>query len=227
MVRTHAMKQTRPYVTIAAILAVAVFSAACSGSEGSGEALADIRSRSETSSYERIYDSIPDLVELIVERHDSDKELGTVITGTISSVEKGAGFRWELTEDGNEEKRIELPYGDPEAMINTVHATIKVEELLAPHSDRRDTEFIFGLAFSPRVPFEAAVGDLKGLGDVVVFLDSSPVFDYRPGLYGVVENGQLIGVAQKDGSVDFPLAEDELTGSDVTIDLLKSSSHNN
>lgn len=216
---------TKPIFT-AFFLSALISVSACASDAGSGEALEDLRSRSETSTYERPYDSVGELIDLIVARHEDGPELGTVVRGTISAVEPGAGFRWDLSENGDNEVRVQLPYGDAEAMINTVHATIKVEEFLAPHSDLRDTEFQFGLAFSPRVPLEAAVADLTNLGEVVVFMDSSPVFDYQPGLHGVMENGQLIGIVN-NGNVEFPIADgDELDLGSVTVEMLKAHSHN-
>lgn len=208
---------------IVAPVALMSLTLACGSSAGPGDAIADIRSRSENSSVERPWDSVSGLVDFITEQHEAGTEYGIVVSGTISSVEKGAGFAWEITADG--ERRIQLPYGDEEAMINTVHLTIVVDELLAPPREKRETAFTVGLAFDPEIPFEAVVADMTGLGEVVVFMEGSPVFDYQPGLFGIIGDGQMIGDVKSDGRVVFPMLGDgELPDSNaVTLETLTAT----
>ncbi len=125
-----------------------------------------------------------------------------------------------------EEKRVELPFNDDTALVSTVHATFEVGELLAGTLDSPTATV--GIAFDAPVSVEAVREGLLGLGDVVLFLQGSPVFDYESGVWAVVEDGGLIGVVDRAGAVSFPFLEPDVVGSldgtDLTLSDIRAAS---
>ena len=47
------------------------------------------------------------------------------------------------------------------------------------------------------------------------------MFDYRPGIYGIMEDGQLMGVVENNGDVSFPFLADatQLIGNDGSMSI--------
>ena len=137
-----------------------------------GAALEHISQRSDNDSRVRTYDSVAELAERITARHDDGGYDERIVEGTVTSVERGASFRWEITDDG--ERRIELRYGDPTAMVDTVHLGVEVNEQLAPHASTQRIDLTVGVAFDAGFSFAQIEADYLALDDVVMFLEASP-----------------------------------------------------
>ena len=61
-----------------------------------------------------------------------------------------------------------------------------------------------GLAFGPDIDPAAVEDDLRRLGRTVLFLDESPVFAYKPQLYGTVADGTLLATVADDDTLALP-----------------------
>lgn len=155
-----------------------------------------------------IPDGVDSFASLIQDPHGAD----AVVVGTVVEVDIGKGFRWELDSEG-EEVRIEEPFNGPDAWVSTVHVTLAVQEVIYAASGQPGLDSLstvtFGLSFNSPVEDEAFVEELTDLGELVVFLHESPVYDYQPGLWGVMMDGRLLGVVDEEGSISFPAYETE------------------
>ena len=107
---------------------------------------------------------------------------------------------------------IELPYGDDEAVVESVHLTFAIEDELAPHPGDGGGEITIGLIFDPGFDLDRIEKDYLGLGRAVVVLEQSPVFAYKPGVYGILDDGLMVGRIDEADRVDLFLIEGEREG---------------
>jgi hypothetical protein len=131
-----------------------------------------------------------------------------VAVGRFESVKEGRGFSWSLTADG-EEVRHEHPYGSKDAWVHTIHITFRVGEVVASRAtafgvDAGDV-LIVGLALDDTVDMARSAEELSALGEVVVFLVRSPVFDYSSDMWAILEDGAFLGQVTADGTIEFPV----------------------
>ena len=201
----------------AAAVAISLLFAACGGSGSPGVAFDTLKLQAEGTSFDRNYGSPAELSEVIRSNHESRGGTEMVLRGRIVDVERGISFAWEM--DETSVRRVDLPYGDERAETNTVHLTVEATEILSPHAEERSSVRTVGLLFDPAVSFEDIEKDFKGLGELVLFLETSGAFDYQPGTYSVMENSLLFGVLDDNGTIDFPLLdkEDPLRASKASI----------
>ena len=127
------------------------------------------------------------------------------VAGPVVRVEEGVGLNWTVDEETNTEYRHVLPFNDPSATVNTVHVTVKADRVItdglvpAPHE-----EVTFGLSFPGRFKLESLREELLAEPALAVLLYEPSPFDYEPGLWGVLEDGGLVGTVDADGLVTFP-----------------------
>lgn len=170
---------------------------------GDGEAFDHIAHRTDSSSRVRPYSSIIELRDLVIERKESGVGNELIVVGEITAVNKGASFSWDADDEGNE-VTTQLPFGDDRAMGHTIHLTVDVSEVIAPQIEERLGEITVGLVVDSGIGFDSVNNDYSDLGTVVLFLRQSAVFDYEPGIYGIFEDGALMGVLKDDGTLRFP-----------------------
>jgi hypothetical protein len=169
------------------------------GGRDAGGISQQLRDRDDGGSRDRPYRSVAEAMRFA----------DSVVVGSFTEVTPGRGFSWTLTETG-EEQRHEHEYGADEAWINTVHATLAVDDVLAPArgSEVRPGSVVsVGIALDDPVSASDATSELAGLGEVVVYLVRSPVFDYQSGLYAILEDGAFLATVNPEGALCYLFLE--------------------
>lgn len=165
-------------------IVAAIASTAACGSSGSAapdsDAFEVLSARGDTASY-AVERTLPELL--------ADPGSGLIVVeGTVTAVDEGVGMTW--TFDDDTELRHLTAFDDDEALVRSVHLTMAVDRLLAGTADDA-AEVRFGLAIHRVDDHATLAAGLTG-GRYVVFLIESPVYDYEPGLYGVMIDGGLL-----------------------------------
>lgn len=173
------------------------------------------------------YTSVIEAMPNVLYQVDGREELrisDAYVVGTIIDVQEGRSFRWN--ENSNSSERIEVPFNGEDAQVSTIHLIIRVDRsIIAPgQPDIADSSVTLGLALNAPVAIDAAREDLLKGGPVVVLLvRSSPVFDYDPTLWAILDDGEFLGNVPHDGSVSFPiLVERGLVPDGLTIEQLEN-----
>ena len=190
----------------------------------SGAALDHQVLRSSGDAIERPWSNVNELSSFIAENHERDGFGGLQsVSGRFTSVEPGIGMRWEEAADSD--RMIVLKYGDPDAVVESVHFTFEISDRLAPHTARAQSEVTVGVTFDAGFDFDQIEKDYLGLGEVVLFLEQSPVFAYQPGVYGILDNGLMVGVVDDSGGVEFPLVSERVgfVPENLTVEDLERS----
>lgn len=127
------------------------------------------------------------------------------VVGPVESVDAGVGLLWEFDEDGENERRIAVEFGDDRAVVNTVHVTVRPTRVITDGLiEEPDGPVTFGLAFSDPIDLEEISAELRSYEAIAALLYEPSPFDYVPGLWGVLEDGAMVGVVSNDGlTVDF------------------------
>lgn len=128
--------------------------------------------------------------------------------GTITSVEDGVGMMWTLDEEGENEQRTILPFGDVSSIVGSAHLAVEVDRVLAAPDDSAvaDATVQFGITVDDADDVDALRSGLVDQ-DVVVFLRRTPVFDYEDGLFGVMLDGGLLCRRGETQPLDCPALE--------------------
>ena len=152
-----------------------------------------------TPVYESVAEAMPNRT-FIIDDGPQHAIADLFVAGPVLRVTEGVGLNWTFDERENTEQRIVLPFGDPEAIINTVHVTVRADSrvtdgLVADPGD----EVTFGLAFSGLFSLMAMREELVDHPGVAVLLYEPSPFDYAEGLWGVLEDGGLLGVVNDKG----------------------------
>ena len=142
------------------------------------------------------------------------------VVGGMVNVEPGRSFGWTLGEHhepegpraDESEIRHELDFNGVGAQVSTVHVTIVIDRAIVDPNKASDlaeriepgSQLTFALALSAPVDVDAVRADLEPVGTLAVLLyEGSPVFDYDPTLFAVLEDGAFLGHIL-DGTVYFP-----------------------
>lgn len=140
------------------------------------------------------------------------------VIGRVVSVEEGRSFRW--TETGDEETRHEVEFNAPDAQVSTIHVTVSIERSIVDSNQPKTVHTslapgrtaTFALALSAPVRLGAAEAELRASSQLGALLyRPSPVFDYAPELWAVLEDGAFLGQV-RDGVVEFPALDGHDTG---------------
>lgn len=134
-----------------------------------------------------------------------------VVEGTITSVEDGVGMMWTLDDQGENEQRTILPFGDNSSMVESAHLVVDIDSVLAAPEDNAitDGQVRFGIT----VDDAGDVAALRsGLVDqsVVLFLRRNAVFDYEEDLFGVVLDGAMLCRRDESQPLECPALESGL-----------------
>lgn len=172
--------------------------------------------------YTSVVEAMPSVLYL-VDGREGLRMSDAYVVGTVIDVQEGRSFNW--TEGTDSSERIEVPFNSADAKISTVHLVIKVDRsIVAPGQPEIDhTTVTVGLALNAPVAVDAAREDLSTGGRVAVLLvRSSPVFDYDPALWAILDDGEFLGQVSVEGAVSFPaLAKRGLVPDGLTIEQLE------
>lgn len=214
-----AIRVTAIGVLILALSGAAVFAISRLTGSGGSEILDELARARDVVTRERVFDSPVEALPSVVHVDAQGRSVtasDVVVVGTFEEVNEGRGFSWDI-DDLGEEIRLEHPYGDEQAWINTIHVTLRVEEVIDAAADQqvRPGELLtIGIALDHPVSLSAATNEMKGLGKVVVYLVRSAVYDYDPTVWAILEDGGFIGTVDQDGNISFQLlsADEGISG---------------
>lgn len=209
-------------------VAAALLVSLCACSTGGG-AFDSIRDDQGTADRERVYGSWEDLLGQGRTNADMGDAVDLIVGGDVVEVRSGRSYTWELDENGENERRIELPFDDTQAMIDTFHLAVEVTAVIAASDNRHSVgdRVQVGIALDPDVTLEDVKADFGDLEGAVFFLQDSPVFDYEDSVYGIVEDGALVAIPDEDGDLVFTLLEDHdavQPPKGITLDSLRRMS---
>lgn len=172
------------------------------------------------SSDGRVYDSLLGAMPQVQYSVDGGPPVSLAdgyVVGRVDRVEAGRSFRWPgIDSEGETETTFVLDFNADDAQISTVHVTMMIERsIVAPDLPQsrasaldagNEVTFVLGLD-SPADP-SAIEAELKEAGTLAVLLNDSFVLDYDPSLWGVLEDGAVLGTVDGD-FVQFPAAKGE------------------
>lgn len=121
------------------------------------------------------------------------------VHGRIVDVVEGVGHRF-----GAYWRNRPVGFHNPRAASVTTHLLVQVLDPLGSTGLAAGDRITVGLALNKAADLALVRPALLQTESVVLFLDPhSVVFDYAPGLYGIVENGTLLAEV-RDGGLDLP-----------------------
>lgn len=139
------------------------------------------------------------------------------VVGPFVSAEPGPSFRW--TEDNETgETRHELDFNAEDAMTSHVHLTLQIKRSIIdpnqPESVQRELAagktVTLGLALDAPAEITEIRDRFKGQSLVALLYKPSPVFDYDPSLWAILEDGAFLGHTSSNGrDVTFPALESD------------------
>lgn len=215
----------RTWAVTLAVLAIVVAACGTNSADRSVVELIADRTHALTRApvpYTSVVEAMPSVLYLV----DGREELrvsDAYVVGTVIDVQEGRSFNWAEGTDSSE--RIEVPFNSADAKVSTVHLVIEVDRsIVAPGQPEIDhTTITVGLALNAPVAVDAVREDLSTGGRVAVLLVRfSPVFDYDPALWAILDDGEFLGLVSAEGAVSFPaLAERGLVPDGLTIEQLE------
>jgi hypothetical protein len=132
------------------------------------------------------------------------------IVGDIVDVKMGRSFFW--TESADEETRTEVDFNADGAQVSTLHVSIAVTRSIVDPNQRDELDpmvapgsvVTLALALTSPVDVDKAAEELgKGSTVAALLYRSSPVFDYDPTLWAVLNKGAYFGSVGPDDIVTF------------------------
>ena len=127
-----------------------------------------------------------------------------VVVGHVIGVTPGRARYWP--EDDEAGPGIEVPFDDPRAMSRTLHADVAVTEVVAGRIAEGTLVVGFAIGTSSEA-LDVMTAGLPALGDLVLFLRRSGVFDYDPAVWGVAEDGAMLAEVEEGGRLSMPAVE--------------------
>jgi len=219
----------------AAAGAVVLVAAGCGGGGDTPSASTDsiveqLRGRASAVDRVRPYASVVEAMPQVTFVVDGDREFtisDLYVTGRIVDVSPGAGFSWTTDDVTDAEVRNQFEFNASEAWVSTLRVTVEVARSIAgPGVSPNPDQIVFGLSLQSPVDIESARLDLMGMGQVALLLvQDTPVYDYDPSLWAVVEDGAFLGSVTTDGSIGFPLltaGNGGLVPQGLTVDQLEA-----
>lgn len=118
----------------------------------------------------------------------------TVVAGRITDVTPGYGF---VVDDYDNATGTPTKFDHPDALWRTAHLTVAVDRQLGAGDAVGDT-VVVGYTVGVQEDFEVVKQGFLALGDVVLPLEKSPVFDYNAEIYGIAADGDLLTTVNGD-----------------------------
>ena len=210
--------------SVSVLLAVGLIAPGCSSPTSEVSLVEALRSRHQVADAAAPYRDVAELLGNTTYRIGSLSPVArteAVVRGRVTDVGEGRAFEAE-GEDSPGGTRIQ--FDDPQAQWRTFHAVVEVAEVIS--GSAADTITV-GLALGPDLEVETVRRDLVGLGELVLFLDRSPVFAYDVGVHGTVGDGAFLATLDSQGRMGLPVLTVEesaqLLAGVETIDDLRAA----
>lgn len=191
--------------TLTALAAVVTLIAGCGGTgPGAIEALA---ARQQSGTGSSVFRDVSELtVNHLYQVGDKTPAPVTtaVIRGRIAEVAQGRAF---AVPGGDAPDGTLTDFDDGDAQWRTFHLTVNVAEAIS--GDVPGAAVVVGLAFGPAAELDTVRKDLLAMGEMVFFLERSPVFGYDPTVYGIVGDGSLLATVSETGQLALPVLDSE------------------
>lgn len=185
---------------------------ALAGCSDSGELFESLADRGEGTSRTRLYDSWQTLLTTASCGDVGEDGIDLAVEAKVLDINEGVGLRWTFDENGENSRKTLTAFDDASAEVRTVHFSLFVDRFIGGNEKvSPGDELQIGLAVSPNVSIDEARRGLENASPAIFFLETSPVFDYEPGLFSISEDGLLVAVPDDDGQLTFP----SLTAEDV------------
>lgn len=127
-----------------------------------------------------------------------------VVVGRVVGVQRGAGFH--VPGDDAPSGTL-IDYDDPRVEWRTVHVEVAVSRIVSGAAADRVT---VGFSFDPDLGFERLAGSFRGMGELLLFRSAdSPVYDYDPSVYAVVDDGTMLAYVDPEGRLGLPALRPE------------------
>jgi hypothetical protein len=186
--------------TAAAIAALTLVG--CGAKAEGPHAMDALRQRHEQGSTLTTFRDVAELVDTTTFRTGTKAAApvtDAVVRGTVTDVTPGRAFtvKGEDAPDGTL-----TSFDDGDAQWRTFHLTVNVAETLS--GSTAGNPIVVGVAFGPDATLERVRSDMKALGEVVLFLNHSPVFAYDKSVYGTVGDGAFIAPVDGSGVLTLP-----------------------
>lgn len=200
---------SRVGVMVVGVMVVAVITAATvalSGCGGQGDdesgAMAALRARHELGATAKTFRDVAELLmntKFATGEATAEPVTDAVVRGTVVDVAPGRAF----TVEGPDAPDGTLTdFDDASASWRTFHLTVNVVETLSGSTS--GNLITVGVAFGPDTSLERVRADMEALGEVVLFLNHTPVFNYDKSVYGTVGDGAYIAPIDSAGTLTLP-----------------------
>jgi len=137
-----------------------------------------------------------------------------VVVGRVTDVRPGRAF---TVPGGDAPGGTLTDFDDRDAQWRTFHLTVDITETISG-AVKADPPTV-GLAFGPSTQLETVRKDLTAMGEMVFFLNRTPVFGYDDTVYGTVADGALLAPVDSSGRLSLPALS-----ADESRDLLRQGS---
>jgi hypothetical protein len=188
---------------IATLLVTAGLAAAACGGTSESLETRDFADKRAQSLYTSFAEAMP-TVSYVIDGSAPVTASDLYVRGAVTDVVAGSSFLWQVDVNGENEERVELKFNEEGAMISTVHLTIRPDVVITAGRNEQPTEVVVGLALEAPADPVAVAEEFKRYGNVALVLHKSPVFDYEPSAWTILEDGALLATVGDDGVLRFP-----------------------
>lgn len=174
--------------------------------------------------YRSIAEAMPN-VRYLVDGRREVRIADLYVVGTVADVEAGKAFRYQPV--GGEDESTAVSYNSKEAQVGTIHLVVDVQRSITDGKTPEPSGQVrIGLALDSPIDVEAARREFEGYGTLAFLLyRPSPVLDYGPDLWAVLEDGSFFAVVEESGTVEFlaldPVAAPALAPRGLTVSDLE------
>ncbi len=145
-----------------------------------------------------------------------------VVVADVVSVQRGVGFH---VPGADAPRGTLIDYEDDRASWRTVHVDVAVSRVISGASPGTVR---VGFSFDASSAFDEIAAAFHAMDHLPLFLSTgSPVFDYDPSLYALVEDWAYLGYVDADGTITLPALPADtaraMLGQTPTIDRLAAA----
>ncbi len=203
-----------PRTSLIVLAALAITTMAACGSSPEDTSIAEeMRGRGEATAQllygaESFMDVSPTTTYYDVETGTKSAQTQLLVVGEIVDAQVGRFF---TSQDDDESLPESSEVDRADAAWATLHMIVQPDQVFDTSGRLSSTDTVtIGLAVSPN-NIDQFVDELRSFGRVIApLVEETAVFDYDPNVFAVWSGGELLGVANDDGSLTFPFASEGL-----------------